>query len=121
MSDAERVTPDLVIRTRGHATIVRLKLHNLTNVHDVNRVEQEIRSLIENGHRRLALDLKNVQYAGSAALGMLLALAQFMKSRGGKLVLSHPETIAELLRLSKTERLFTTAPDPKAALALLAE
>jgi anti-anti-sigma factor len=119
MSESEQVTPDLVIRTRGHVTVVRLKLSNLTNVHDVNRVEQEVRHLIESGHRRLALDLKNVRYAGSAALGMLLALAQEMKKHGGKFVLSHPETVAELLKLSKTERLFMTAPDPKAAMAML--
>ena len=79
----------------------------------------QVKALIDNGHTRLVLDMKNIRYAGSAALGMLLAIAQRMKAKGGKLVLSHPETVAELLRISKTERMFTTAPDPKAAMAML--
>ena len=36
-------------------------------------------------------------------------------------VLSHPEKIEELLRVSKTESLFSIAPDPKAAVAMIAE
>jgi hypothetical protein len=33
-------------------------------------------------------------------------------------VISHPEHLLELLKMSKTERLFTLAADPKAALDL---
>ncbi len=119
MSEYEPVMPDLVIRTRGHVTVVRLKTANLTNILDVNRIQQELLSLIDNGHTRLVLDLKNVRYAGSSALGMLLALNQHMKSRGGKLVLSRADTVTELLKVSKTLRLFTLAEDPKQAVKML--
>lgn len=117
----ERITPDLVIRYRGKIVIVRLKAANLTSVLDVNRMSRDLAELIAAGNTRMVLDLKNVRYAGSAALGMLLEVANQMHRSGGKLVLSHPEHIEELLRVSKTDRLFTLAPDPKAAIALLSD
>lgn len=117
----DRITPDLVIRYRGKIVIVRLKAANLTNILDVNRMSRDLAELIAAGNTRMVLDLKNVRYAGSAALGMLLEVANRIKQAGGRLVISHPEHIAELLQVSRTERLFTFADDPKAAIALLRE
>lgn len=115
----EKTTEDLVIRYRDGIVIIRLKAANLTNVLDLNRISQDITGLIDAGNRRIVLDLKNVRYAGSAALGMLLTIANRIKEVSGKLVLSHPEHVEELLRVSRTARLFTVAPDPKAAIALI--
>ena len=114
-------TADLVIRYRDKIIVVRVKSANLTNILDVGRMSRDLTALIEAGNIRMVLDLKNVRYVGSAALGMLLEVANHMRQAGGKLVLSHPEHIRELLRVSKTDRLFTLADTPKDAMALLAE
>jgi anti-anti-sigma factor len=113
------ISPDLVIRQRGAITIIRIKTANLTSILDVTRMNRDIAELIAAGQTRLVLDLKYVRYAGSAALGMLLDIANRIRSAGGKLVLSHPENIEELLRVSKTIRLFTLAPDPREAIRML--
>ncbi len=110
---------DLTVRHREGVTVIRLKLSNVSSSADIARLTATIEEMIEGGNTRLVLDLKHVRYVGSATLGMLLALRQTINRKEGKLVLSHPEPIQELLRISKTERLFTLAPDPKSAVELI--
>jgi anti-anti-sigma regulatory factor len=70
--------------------------------------------------RRLVLDFKHVRYAGSATLGMALAISKAIAKAGGGLVLSHTEFISPLLKLTHAEKLFTIEPDSKSAVARLA-
>lgn len=111
-------TDDYKVRLLGQVTVVRLKHANFTGVLDVNRVSDELKGMIDNGLRKLVVDFKHVQHCGSAGLGMLLGLHHKMKEEGGRMVISHPETIAELLRISRTSSLFKTAADPREAVKL---
>ena len=45
----------------------------------------------------------------------LIALHRKMRTAGGRLVLSHPESIEELLKISNAGALFDKAADPKVA------
>ncbi len=111
-------TPDIVVRDVKGVTIVRLKNANLTGMLEIQHVTSELNQLIEKGVRKLVFDFKYVRHAGSAALGMLIALQKKMDARGGKMVISHSENIAELLTVSRTSSLFKQAGDPKAAFAM---
>jgi anti-sigma B factor antagonist len=116
MTDYE--TPDLVVREVNGVTIVRLKNPNLTGMLEIQHVTSELDQLVEKGVRKLVFDFKYVRHVGSAALGMLIALQKKMDALGGKMVLSHSENIAELLKVSRTASLFKLAGDPKAAFAM---
>ena len=112
-------TDDYKVRAMGTVTVVRLKQAHLTSVLDVNRISDEIKAMIDNkGVRKLVICFKHVEHCGSAGLGMLLAVNKHIKEKGGRLVVSHPENLEELLRISKTASLFKLADDPKAALHL---
>lgn len=115
----DREAAYFVVRHEGDVTIVRLKTANLTGIVDVNQISTELSAMVNGGCRKLVLDMKNVQFMGSAGLGMMLALTQSLRSRQGRLVISHPENIIELLKVSRTTRLFETAADPRAAVELL--
>lgn len=110
---------DLVVRRIDGVTVVRIKLSNVSSAVDITRLTASINELIEAGNTRLVLDLKHVRYTGSATLGMLLALRQTIERKGGHLVLSRAEPVEELLRISKTARLFRVAPDAKSAVAMI--
>ena len=114
----EYETQDYKVRDFEGVTVVRLKHANLTGLLEVNRLGDELKRLISGGVRKLVVDFKHVNHAGSAALGLLLALNKKMKESGGTMVISHTEKLEELLRISKTATLFKCAPDPKAALKL---
>ncbi len=112
-------TPDLVVREVKGITIVRLKNANLTGMLEIQHITSELDQLIDKGVRKLVFDFKYVKHAGSAALGLLIAMQKKMDARGGKLVLSHSEKIHDLLHVSRTAGLFKLASDPKAAFAML--
>jgi len=109
---------DYILRTQEGVTVVRLRPENLLGILDVNRIQDRLSGLVEAGHHRMVIDLKYVRHAGSAALGMLIALNQLIKSRNGQLVLSHTEFIEPLLEASRTRKLFVIAPDPREAVRM---
>ena len=106
-------TPDVLVREVDDVTIVRLRNANLTGTPELTRIAAEVDRLIDQGAMRLMLDFKYVKHTGSAALGLLIRLQKRMNLAGGKMVLSHSEQIAELLRVSHTASLFKLAADPK--------
>ena len=114
----EYETQDYKVRDFEGVTVVRLKHANLTGLLEVNRLGTELKTLIDQGIRKLVIDFKHVDHCGSAGLGLLLALNKKIKEAGGKMVIAHPEKLEELLRISRTAPLFTLAPDPKDAVKL---
>jgi anti-anti-sigma regulatory factor len=111
-------TPDLVVREVNGVVIVRLKNANLTGILEIQHISSEFDQLLARGVRKLVFDFKYVRHAGSAALGLLIALQKKLDGLGGKLVISHSENIADLLNVSKTASLFKLASDPKRAFAM---
>jgi anti-anti-sigma factor len=73
---------------------------------------------VNDGAKRLVLDLQAVKFAGSAALGMLLGLASQVTSRGGKLVLANAENVEPLLKVTRARGMFQIAPDMISAMEL---
>ncbi len=116
ISDYE--TDDLAVRQLKDITIARLRITNISAPQEAERVQAEIKSLVERGARKLVLDFKYVEYTGSAVLGMLLVVRKTVIDAGGRLVISHAERIAQLLDISKTRKLFELAPDPREAAKL---
>jgi anti-anti-sigma factor len=110
---------DFVMRRYDGVTVVRFISEHLVGGQDLDRVTTEIQNLIDAGARKLVLDFKHVRYINSATLGMLIAVHAKLNDLRGRLVLSHPENIAELLRISRMEKLFPTAENPKLAVAML--
>lgn len=117
----EQETSDYSLRTQGDAIIVRLKATNLTSVLDVNRISTGLNELIDTGTRKIVLDLKDLQYAGSAALGMMMSLGRKMEELKGHLVLCNTEQIRTLFQVTRTAKLFKIAETPAAAIAMMAK
>ena len=108
---------DLTVRERDGVTIVRFNVEGLLG-HEVEHIAAKVRALIDNGARKLVLDFKHVKFVGSAVLGMLLGMAKSVNGAGGRMILSHTEHIEPLFKVTRSERMFTFAPDAKAALAM---
>ena len=112
-------TPDILVRVQERVTIVRVKTENLTSMNDIGRLSGSMNRILSEGTLRLVIDFKLVKHIGSAALGLLISMQKQMKELGGRMIISHPEHIAELLEVSQTVKLFELAPDTKAAFELL--
>jgi len=106
---------ELVVRKHGDITIVRIKTENLSGSFDIERISREIKQIVDAGVYKLIVDLKYTKFFSSAALGTLIEVAQQLNRKGGKLVISHPEHIMPLLKVTRTGHLFQIADDPTAA------
>ncbi|MFI5378974.1 MAG: STAS domain-containing protein [Tepidisphaerales bacterium] len=114
----ERQTQDYVVRELDGVTVVRFTNKNLTATNDLDRIASELNELLANGAHRMVLDFKHVEYISSAALGMMISLHKRLNDLEGGLILSHSENIADLLRVSRTDKFFKTASDPKVAVKM---
>jgi anti-anti-sigma factor len=101
-------TPDLALRIVGDVVVVRILIEDLLSLPDTSRIEQRLIQIVQQGTRKMVLDLGAVRVAGSAALAMLLGVRLALEN-GGRLVLVRTEGIGDLLRLSKTAKLFQLA------------
>ncbi|MGA2500996.1 MAG: STAS domain-containing protein [Tepidisphaeraceae bacterium] len=114
----EKQTQDYVVRELDGVTVVRFTNKSLTATHDLDRIAHELNELVATGTHRIVLDFKHVEYISSAALGMMISLHKRLDDLKGGLILSHPENIADLLRVSRTDKFFRTAADPKVAVKI---
>ena len=112
-------TPDMFIRETGGVTLVRLKATNITAVTDVARITNAFAAMLKGGKRKVIIDFKLVEHAGSSMLGLIISIQKQIKELNGRLVISHPENIEELLRVSHTTHLFKLAPDSRAAMDIV--
>lgn len=64
--------------------------------------------LHQNGVGSLEIDLGEVEYLDSSALGMLLLVRERAEAQGKPVVLSHPNpTVAQILEIANFRKLFT--------------
>jgi anti-anti-sigma factor len=108
-------TPELAVREVDDVTIARLREAHLTGTAEIQHVAAELDTILARGKRKLVVDFKYVRFIGSAALGMLISVQKKADKAGVKMILSHSENIAELLKVSHTGSLFKLAADPRAA------
>ncbi len=89
--------------SRGPIELVRLG--GGLDMHSFPQLESHLKSLFEQGHHRLVLDCRELEYIGSAGLGALIGFAKDARERRGDLKLlnvpPHIYRIIELLGFTK--------------------
>ena len=84
--------------TPARGEMVLVKLHHLGSVLQAQRIRAELDGLISDGHERIALDVTDLDYAGSVAAAGVLAGYAKRASAGVRIgiVADEPE-VAEML------------------------
>jgi len=108
-----------VIEVEGGIVVLDLK-GRLTLGSRLSQLEAEITTLSNGGAIKIILDLADVEYADSSALGVLLHASAAVRAKGGKLVLAAPnQRVQDLFKLTNTAQLLATYPDRAASIASL--
>lgn len=99
-----------VLKIEGDIDVVALK-GRLTLGSRLSLLEAEINTLADKGARKIVLDLEHIEYADSAALGVLLHASSAVRAKGGKLLLAAPnERLLDLFKLTNTTQLLPSYP-----------
>jgi anti-sigma B factor antagonist len=108
-----------VLQIEGGIVVVALK-GRLTLGSRLSLLEAEINTLANSGAPKVILDLEHIEYADSAALGILLHASGAVRSKGGQLLLAAPnERLQDLFKLTNTAQLLTTFPNRAACISQL--
>ncbi|MDB5281092.1 MAG: anti-sigma-factor antagonist [Bacteroidota bacterium] len=95
---------------------------NLLGAHIMGPFIDLIKSSLEEGNKKVLLNLSSVQFLDSTGLGMMLSGISKIRSAGGQMVLCNvPDQVKKLLKMTKLESTFNLQPDEAAALGLLAQ
>jgi anti-sigma B factor antagonist len=83
-------------------------------------LKQVITDVIESGERRVAIDLSEVSFLDSTALGVLIGAVKRLRSRGGALaVINTDSSIAKTFEITGLDQIFTIVASRAEALAAL--
>ena len=105
-------------RVIGDVTIMAVTGEITLNQGGDVMLKDKVRSLIQQGHRKLVVDLGNVKYVDSAGLGELVQAYATMKSAGGALkLMGLTKRIKDLLTITKLVTVFETYENEAAAIA----
>ncbi len=108
-----------VLKIEGGIVVVALK-GRLTLGSRLSLLEAEVNTLAERGTRKIILDLENVEYADSSALGVLLHASASLRAKGGQLLLASPnQRMQDLFTLTNTTTLLPSYPTRAECLAHL--
>jgi anti-sigma B factor antagonist len=104
-------------KTVGNVVVVTVNGDIKLGSGDVG-LRDKVRSLIEQGHKKMLLDLSGVSYMDSAGLGELVHVYATMKNKGGMLKLvGLTRRISDLLTITKLVTVFETYDTEASALA----
>jgi anti-anti-sigma factor len=90
-------------------TVVEFQTHSLMSGMELQRIEQALYKLVEEGANRLLLDFAQVQYLSSQAIGLVVALrTKTSKAADGKLALCGigPQ-LHQLLKITALDRVLS--------------
>ena len=83
-------------------------------------LKQVLTDAIEGGQHRLVIDLSEVSFLDSTALGVLIGAVKRLRSRGGALAIVNTDTsIAKTFEITGLDQIFTILPSRDEALAAL--
>jgi anti-anti-sigma factor len=96
------------VRTNGDGAVLALK-GELTLEH-TGLLPEKVRALLDEGHRKILLDLTSLSYADTAGIGEVVHIYVTVQREGAVLRLRQNDRLADLLRITKLLTLFEGDP-----------
>jgi len=105
-------------RTVGDVVVLSISGDIAMNGTGASRVADKVRSVLQEGHDRLVLDLGRVRYVDSAGLGELVQAFSAVRNRGGAMkLLNVTKRLNDLLVVTKLLTVFDCFDQESEALA----
>jgi len=107
-----------ISRSEKHGVAVVSVSGKLMGGKDADRFHGEIKSLLEDGHRGILVDLGEVSWVNSTGLGILIAAHSTVASAGGSMKLCKvSQRVDSILMVTRLNMIFETYDNEAQALA----
>ena len=110
---------ELQERIDGDA-LVALVLESRLDASSAPALKNRITALVRRGHRRIALDLSEVEFIDSSGLSALVSVLRQLQGEGELVLVGLRSTVLSMFKLTRLDRVFRVFPDQPQALAALA-
>ncbi|HGY55293.1 MAG TPA: anti-sigma factor antagonist [Caldithrix abyssi] len=85
---------------------------------EAGEINNQINNLIDEGKKKIVIDLNDVEWMNSSGLGILIGAITTLKNNDGQLALINvSDRVENLLKITKLQTLFNMHPDLDAAIA----
>lgn len=102
----------LTVHPNGDTVIAVLPHHRLLGLEYREGLEHDYLRLSQLGGTAVRLDLRAVEYIDGAFLGLLIKLVKGLAAGDGRLTVEVSDNLAEILRITKMDRLFEVVRGP---------
>jgi anti-sigma B factor antagonist len=98
---------ELALENRSHADWTIVHVSGELDLHTSPRLRDHVLQLVEDGDRRVAIELSNVGFMDSSSLGVLVTCLKRMREHEGRLALvAVQSTPMKVLTLTGLDRVF---------------
>ncbi len=109
--------PDLTIRPRREGGAAVVALEGEVTVFTSPALRERLRSVLEDGPRRIVMDLSGVGYVDSSGVATLVEALREIRGLGGEMVLAGvAERVRGVLEIARLDTVFPTAETVEEAL-----
>ncbi len=117
--DSQGKESTLAISRIGDVTVVSFIQSRILDAVNIERISDELMALVEKTDRpKLILDFGYVEYLSSAVLGKLITLYKRVREhKGGVRLCGIRESILEIFKITRLNRVFEILPTQEAALS----
>ncbi|NJN46963.1 MAG: STAS domain-containing protein [Candidatus Competibacteraceae bacterium] len=110
----------MLITHRSIDAIDIVELEGRLVMADAPEARQQLKSIIEQGHGKLIVDLKGVGFMDSSGLSVLISAYKAMRAKQGDMVLLNlSPPVQSLIELTRLQQVFEIFSDESAAIAHL--
>ncbi len=105
-----------------HDRILEMPLSGQLDLYKCPELKSEIKRNIDNGYRFVILDLTELSYVDSSGIGTLIQISNWMKKRGGLMVLVNTQgSVEKIFQISKLDEFFVFKDSPADARLFIQE
>lgn len=107
---------NLELESRGDVVVARVLDHRFV-VGDAADFKRRLFESLESGGKRVVLDLSDVAFMDSGAIGAVLGMAKSLPQPGDLRLAAVQEGVKTVLRLTRLDKVLSIHPDVEAAVA----
>ncbi|MBX7058109.1 MAG: anti-sigma factor antagonist [Leptospirales bacterium] len=105
-----------------HDRVLELPLSGQLDLYRCPDLKGEIKSQIDSGYRYVIFDLTDLSYIDSSGIGAMIQISNWMKHRGGLMVLVNTQgSVEKIFQMSKLDEFFVFKDSPTEARMFLEE